>query len=65
MEKDLDKRFLLTYTAKGYDGIRHSYHAWFATEEELRAFLTEDASSDKELETDLAIEIGEYRPIDL
>lgn len=65
MDRDLDKRFLLTYTAKGYDGFAHSYHAWFATEEELKAFVSEGETSGKEIETDLAIEIQGYRSIDL
>ena len=32
----MDKYFLLTYTMNGKDGFRHSYHAWFETEKELR-----------------------------
>ena len=63
--KDLDKMFLLTYTAKGYDGFTHAYHAWFATEEELRSFVSEEESAGREIETDLAIEIQEYRSISL
>lgn len=65
MDKNLDKMFLLTYTAKGYDGFSHSYHAWFATEQELRAFAEEEAAAGREIETDLAIEIQQYRSIDL
>ena len=65
MDKNLDKMFLLTYTAKGSDGFRHSYHAWFATEEELKSFIRKETDAGKEIETDLAIEIQEYRPIDL
>lgn len=63
MENSLDKMFLLTYTAKGYDGFVHSYHAWFATEEELRSFVREEKDAGREFETDLAIEIREYRPV--
>ena len=34
----MDKYFLLTYTMNGKDGFRHSYHAWFETEKELREY---------------------------
>ncbi len=63
MGNNLDKLFLLTYTAKGYDGFAHSYHAWFATEEELRSFVCEQKAAGGEIETDLAIEIRDYRSI--
>ena len=47
----MDKYFLLTYTMNGKDGFRHSYHAWFETEKELRAFAAEKEG----LEVDLAM----------
>lgn len=65
MEKNLDKRFLLTYTATGPDGFRHSYHAWFGTEDELMVFVQEERAGGRELETDLAVEILEYRAVSL
>ena len=49
----MDKNFLLTYTDFGSDGLRHSYHAWFQTEEELHAFVKAGST----IEEDLAIEI--------
>lgn len=52
----MDKYFLLTYTMNGKDGFRHSYHAWFETEKELRAFAAEKEG----LEVDLAIQIVLY-----
>lgn len=61
----MDKFFLLIYTAVGYDGYRHSCHAWFETEEELRAFATGDNAKKTELETELAIEILSHRDIEL
>ncbi len=57
----MDKKFLLTYTMDGMDGFRHSYHAWFETEEEMRAFAAEKEG----LEVDLAIQIVSCREIDL
>ena len=45
----------------GKDGFRHSYHAWFETEKELRAFAAEKEG----LEVDLAIQIVSCREIDL
>lgn len=56
----MDKYFLLTYTKLGYDGLRHLYHAWFATERELRTFV--ERSGD--VEVDLAIEILSSRKIE-
>lgn len=56
----MDKYFLLTYTKPGYDGLRHLYHAWFATEKELRAFVERAG----DVEIDLAIEIFSYRQIE-
>ena len=49
----MDKYFLLFYTDIGYDGLRHSYHAWFQTKEELLAFEQADCRREREL----AIEI--------
>ena len=60
-EDRMDKYFLLTYTMNGKDGFRHSYHAWFETEKELRAFAAEKEG----LEVDLAIQIVSCREIDL
>ena len=57
----MDKYFLLTYTMNGKDGFRHSYHAWFETEKELRAFAAEKEG----LEVDLAIQIVSCREIDV
>ena len=57
----MDKYFLLTYTMNGKDGFRHSQHAWFETEKELRAFAAEKEG----LEVDLAIQIVSCREIDL
>lgn len=65
MEKNLDKMFLVTYTAKGDDGFSHFYHAWFETEGELRAFTQGENAQKRSVEVDLAIEILEYRSIDL
>lgn len=56
----MDKYFLLTYTKLGYDGLRHLYHAWFATERELRTFVERLG----DVEIDLAIEIFSYRQIE-
>lgn len=55
----MDKYFLLTYTLDGIDGFRHAYHAWFETEDELRAF----AAAREGIEIDLAIEILSCREI--
>lgn len=57
----MDKYFLLTYTMDGKDGFRHSYHAWFETEREMRAFM----AGKEGLEIDLAIRILSCREIDL
>lgn len=57
----MDKFILLTYTCIGFDGYRHSGHAWFATKEEMVQFI--NYSKKKELEVDLAIEILTYREI--
>lgn len=61
----MDKSFLLIYTAVGYDGYRHSCHAWFETEEELRAFVAGDHAKKTELEAEFAIEILSHRDIRL
>ncbi len=45
----MDKYFLLTYTMNGKDGFRHSYHAWFETEKELRAFAAEKEGLEEEI----------------
>ena len=45
----MDKYFLLIYTDIGYDGLRHSYHAWFQTKEELLAFEQADCRREREL----------------
>ncbi len=65
MEKNLDKMFLLTYTAEGGDGFSHSCHAWFRTEDELRAFVQGEKDRGVNPEVDLALEILDYRPIEL
>jgi hypothetical protein len=59
----MDKRFLLTYTILESDGFRHMRYAWFQSEEELRMFLKK--ANEKEIETDLAIEILSHREIHL
>ena len=65
MDKNLDKAFLLTYTAEGEDGFSHFCHAWFKSEENLRMFWEEEKAKGRKLEEDLAIEILDYRPVDL
>ena len=65
MENSLDKMFLLTYTAKAEDGFPRFYHAWFRTEEEMRTFMQEEKARGREPEADLAIEVLEYRSVDL
>ena len=57
----MDKYFLLNYTMDGKDGFRHSYHAWFETEEAMRTFAAEKEG----LEVDLAIQILSCKEIDL
>ena len=49
----MDKYFLLIYTDIGYDGLRHSYHAWFQTEEELRRFEQADCRRERELAVEI------------
>ena len=61
----MDKMFLLTYAAVGYDGFRHERHAWFQTEDELRDFVRTEKARDADMEIDLAIEIQAYRPVEL
>lgn len=61
----MDKFFLLTYTCIGYDGFRHSGHAWFASEEKMRAFVKEYMAKDNGMEIDLSIEILSHREINL
>lgn len=65
MENDMDKFFLLTYTCTGYDGFLHSYHAWFRTEKELRAFVDKETGRGRKTEIELAIEILDCRQIEL
>lgn len=62
---ELDKLFLLTYTYVGYDGFRHSCHAWFSTEKEMRDFVKRNENTETEMEIDLAIEILEHRKMEL
>lgn len=62
-EVTMDKFILLTYTCIGQDGYRHSGHAWFESEEAMRAFVAE--SEAEELEVDLAVEILSYREIEV
>lgn len=62
---DLDKLFLLTYTYVGYDGFRHSGHAWFSAEKEMQDFVKRNENTEAEMEIDLAIEILEYRKAEL
>lgn len=57
----MDKYFLLTYTQSGYDGFRHSHHAWFGTEEEMQHFV----DANEEIQVDLAIEILSCREVSL
>ncbi len=59
----LDKRYLLCYTELDENRIRHSRHAWFLTEEELRRFL-EKRIREREAETELAVEILCYRELE-
>ncbi len=61
--KNIDKFFLLTYTCIGYDGFRHSCHAWFATEEKLRSFVEDCRAKKNGIEIDLSIEILSHREI--
>lgn len=60
----LDKRFLLCYTDTGADGLRHSYSAWFCSEEELRRFIGKKKKKGF-FQDDFAIEIKNYRLIQL
>ena len=55
----MDKTFLLEYTAVS-EGIRRSFHAWFATEREMDDYI-EDLPEDAEVL--LAIEILDCRVI--
>lgn len=59
----MDKYFLLTYTCNGYDGFRHSHHAWFANEDHMKQFVKEHTEKDHSFEIDLAIEILSHREI--
>lgn len=65
MEKALDKTFLLTYTAEGDDGFSHFHHAWFRTEDELKAFLQKEKAEGRKVEEDIMIEIRDYRTLSL
>lgn len=55
----MDKYFLLTFIEYGHDGFRHFRHAWFETEDGLRAFVNKH----EKIEVDLAIEILSCREI--
>lgn len=59
----MDKFFLLIYTWIGYDGLRHSCHSWFGTEQEMREFSESSEAKQKEIEVELAIEILSHREI--
>lgn len=61
---ELDKYFLLCYTDLGIDGMRHAYHAWFATETELYRFAEKHMERGT-FETELAIEITGSRVLPL
>ena len=60
---DLDKMFLLVYTCVGYDGMRHSYHAWFSTEERMKRFVLKEKQRETGFESELSIEVLAYRMI--
>ena len=55
----MDKPFLLEYTSV-FEGVRHSFHAWFITESEMDAFICRQP---KDAEILLAIEIKSCRVI--
>lgn len=59
----MDKFFLLTYTANGYDGMRHSYHSWFENEDAMKEFVENERKAGKDIEVDLAVEILSHREI--
>lgn len=59
----MDKRFLLTYTCIGNDGFRHSYNAWFETEQEMRFFVEQKRKEENGFEGDIAIEVLNYRNV--
>ena len=61
----MDKLFLLTYTCVKEDGVRHLCHAWFETEDEMREFVKRMRGSGGAFETDISIEILQYRDIEL
>lgn len=63
MNDAMDKLFLLSYAGKGYDGLLHLRHAWFGTEEELKAFVRESERKNDNIEVNLAIEILSWRII--
>lgn len=65
MEKyaDLDKMFLLIYTCIGFDGMRHSRHAWFLTEEKMKSFVMTNRESRAGFEIELSLEILSYRTV--
>ena len=65
MDKEdvMDKLFLLTYTCVGFDGFRHSCHAWFATEEALQSFVKKCEAKGNGFEVDTAIEILSHREV--
>lgn len=61
----MDKFYLLTYTCVGYDGFRHSCHAWFETEDQMRCFAEKCRAKNDGMEIDLSIEILSHREVDL
>lgn len=61
----MDKLFLLTYTCTGCDGFRHSFHSWFETEAEMKAFVKESKENGRDIEVDLSIEILSHRKVEL
>lgn len=63
MGEIMDKRFLLTYTCIGTDGFRHSYNAWFETEQDMQSFVEQEREKGKGFEEDISIEILNYRDV--
>lgn len=59
----MDKRIFLIYTKLGADRLRHTYHAWFETEEQLKSFVEKQQKEASDFEVDLSIEILDYRPL--
>ena len=56
----LDKKYLLSYTDLGKDGVRHSFHAWFLSEAELHKFV-EKKKKRQSFQDEFAIEIKNHR----